>query len=535
METAVNNMRKLVLALIAIALLPSLGLAAPGDVEKKIPLPLHHPTGIAWDGTCIWVADRKADRFYRLDPATGAVRDSIESPGYFPSGLAWDGKLLWSTDPAEQKIYATDTASGRTVATLDAPSSGVTGIAAEGAYLWICDNADDRISKIDPGDGTTIHSFRAPSGDPRGLVFGGGYLWCSDRIKDQIYMIDPRNGHVVLIMDAPGKYAWGLAWSDGRLLCADYQDDAVYALVVRDGDLYRTYDARRASIDFTTEISISGEGSVASLDLFYAVPPERPNQKLLSPIEYTSVPTAIEKDRWGQEVAVFRFTGLAPSRTTEIGMRLRLETSAIRYFIYPDKVGAEIPAEIKKRYLADDMKYDVGNPYIRRIVDETVGAEKNMYWKARLLYQYVIDHMEYLLAGGWNTAPTVLKRGNGSCSEYTFSYIALCRAAGIPARYVGSLVVRGDDASYDDVFHRWCEIYLPGYGWVPVDANAGDRESPADQAAAFGGIANRFLVTTEGGGSSEYLDWNYNAQARWETVGKCRVRIESIAEWEPLP
>jgi len=319
-------MKTLVSTLIAVFVLPSLSLAAPGDVEGKIPLPFNHPTGIAWDGRNIWVADRKTDRFYRCDPATGAVRDSIESPGYFPSGLAWDGKLLWSTDPAEQKIYATDVGSGRTVVTLDAPSPGVTGIAAEGAFLWICDNVEDRISKIDPGDGTTIVSFRAPAGDPRGIVFGGGYLWCSDRIKDQIYMIDPRNGHVILILDAPGKYAWGLAWRDGRLLCADYQDDAVYTLVVRDRDRYRTFEPRRAAIDFTTEIMTAGEGSVVSLDVFYAVPQERPNQKLLAPVEYTETPRAVKKDRWGQEIAAFRFESLAPPRRIEVGMRLRLGT-----------------------------------------------------------------------------------------------------------------------------------------------------------------------------------------------------------------
>jgi transglutaminase-like putative cysteine protease len=104
----------------------------------------------------------------------------------------------------------------------------------------------------------------------------------------------------------------------------------------------------------------------------------------------------------------------------------------------------------------------------------------------------------------------------------------------VPARYVGSLVVRGDDASYDDVFHRWNEIYLPGYGWVPVDANAGDKDLPADQGAAFGGISNRFLITTEGAGDSEYLGWSYNHENRWVFSGKSGVRIESIAEWEPL-
>jgi len=41
------------------------------------------------------------------------------------------------------------------------------------------------------------------------------------------------------------------------------------------------------------------------------------------------------------------------------------------------------------------------------------------------LHDYVIKTLDYAI-----DAPPVLKRGNGSCSEYCFAYIALCRAAG---------------------------------------------------------------------------------------------------------
>ncbi len=523
-----------VCAAVLLMLVSTAASATPGDVSKKTPLRATHATGVTWDGRSAWVADRKADMFYRIDLASGAVQDSIESPGYFPSGLAWDGKLLWSSDPTDAKIYATDVASGRTVLAVDAPASGPMGIAWDGATLWVCDNAEKKISRIDPSDGTTITSFKSPGTDPRGIVFGGGYLWCSDRLRDQIYGIDPSNGMVVIALDAPGRFCWGLAWKDGRLLAVDYQDDALYEIVVKDGRPYKTYDTRRATIDFANEAAISGEGEIVSLDINCAVPVDRPNQKILGPIAYSPQPSRFAKDRWGQEIAVFHFEALKPPQFVEASMKVSLETSAIRYFIYPDDVGTDIPADIKKLYLVDEIKYDIANPFIQGVVRDVVGSETNPYWKARKLFQYVIANMEYLMVGGWNTAPTVLQRGNGSCSEYSFSYIALCRAAGVPARYVGALVVRGDDASYDDVFHRWCEVYLPGYGWVPVDANAGDRELPAEQAAAFGGIANRFLVTTAGGGASEYLDWNYNAQPEWVSTGKCRVKLESIAEWEPM-
>ena len=101
--------------------------------------------------------------------------------------------------------------------------------------------------------------------------------------------------------------------------------------------------------------------------------------------------------------------------------------------------------------------------------------------------------MTYELSGGWNVAPQVLTRGNGSCSEYTFVFISMCRAAGLPARYVGSVVVRGDDASFDNTFHRWSQVYLPNYGWMHVDPQGGDREKQSEIAASIGQVDNRFL------------------------------------------
>ncbi|MGM0483880.1 MAG: transglutaminase domain-containing protein [Candidatus Krumholzibacteriota bacterium] len=508
--------------------------AVPGDISNRIDPGLSHLTGITWDGKQYWVADRTEDKFFAIDPEGGEIAASITSPAYFPSGLAFHGKLLWNTDPGSGKIYATDPESGRHVRTIDSPTPSPTGITWEGDYIWICDNRSDKILKISPGDGTTITSFPAPAGDPRGIVFHRGYLWCSDRVSDKIYMIDPETGWVIIILDSPGPFSWGLASRDQYLVNTDYQKDMIFELVCEDESNFTTYDNRRASVTFSTEAVATGPGKVKSLDIFFAVPSERNNQKLLREVFFSPEPARFIMDSWDQKVANFHAEDLGPGSSFEVTMRAEIETSAIRYFIYPEKVGTDIPREIRKRYLADEDKYDIENPYIRGLVDRVVGDEKNIYRKARSLYQYLIENMEYELAGGWNTAPTVLKRGTGSCSEYTFSYVALCRAAGVPARYVGSLVVRGDRASYDEVFHRWNEIYLPGYGWIPVDANAGDSEYPARQGEGFGGISNRFLITTEGGGNSEYLDWSYNHMNKWVTEGKCEVRFFTAAEWEPL-
>lgn len=135
---------------------------------------------------------------------------------------------------------------------------------------------------------------------------------------------------------------------------------------------------------------------------------------------------------------------------------------------------------MRQRYTSDGSKYRISDPYIQTLVHEVVGNETHPYWIARKIFNYVRNTLTYQLEGGWNTAPVVLKRGTGSCSEYSFAFISLCRAAGLPARYVGSLVVRNDDASLDDVFHRWPEVFLPHYGWIPIDPQGGDKPSPRD-------------------------------------------------------
>ncbi|UCD93792.1 MAG: transglutaminase domain-containing protein, partial [Candidatus Zixiibacteriota bacterium] len=176
----------------------------------------------------------------------------------------------------------------------------------------------------------------------------------------------------------------------------------------------------------------------------------------------------------------------------------------------------------------------VDDPYIQSTADKVAGDEKNCYWIARKLFNFLIENMEFERVGGWNVAPTVLKRGTGSCSEYSFVYIALCRAAGLPARYAGSVVIRGDDASSDEVFHRWVEVYFPNYGWIPIDPSGGDYKYPAQQASAIGYLNNRFLITTIGGGGSEYLEWGYNSNEIWQAEGPCKVYSEHIGEWSPI-
>jgi len=511
-------------------------LGLPGDVVGSFPTPAAHPTGLAYDGTHLWVADRLTDSLYALDLAKGGVVHAIPAPGYAISGLTWDGTCLWYIDDEEARIGRFDPATGKTLHSFEAPTPGPQGIAWDGARLWISDPRSDLIAQISTDDGTTIEEFPAPMNTSTGLCWWNGYLWSGDRVEDKIYLISPaQDGEVVIALGAPGKHVRGLATISDRLFAVDYQDDTISEMVIEDNEVLRQHDPVDLDLLLTYEIRNYGPGTVTDADIYIALPADELTQALHTAPQFDPQPTAILEDRYGQKVAHFHLSDLPLAERNRITMQVTAQLASIQQVVFPHKVGPlkEIPREIRTLYLEDAEKYRTEDPRIVTAMREAIGDESNPYWMMRRIHKYIRDRLHYELAGGWNVAPRVLERGNGSCSEYTFLFISMCRAAGIPARYVGSLVVRGDEASTDEVFHRWSQVYLPRYGWIHVDPQGGDKEKPGQVAQSIGCLDNRFLLTTFSGGGSEYLGWSYNYDSRWQAEGVVKVHTETVAEWSP--
>lgn len=522
----------------------SSALSYTGEIVKSISTPGKYPTGICFDGKNFWVADRETDRLYYISPEDGKIIREIESPAYWPMGLAWDGEFLWNsdirglTDIAEDRnglIFKIDIKDGTILKTLDAPSKSPIGLAWDGKYFWCVDDKADKVIQFSPVDGTTIKSFRSPASDPTGICFDGTYLWIADRITDEIYMVDPNTGIVILIADAPGKFAHGLAVDNNRLWAVDYEDDKIFELKIRDGEKMHRKDPQFHKVIFRHSVKCFGPGKIKTLDVNIALAQERDNQELLEDIKYNIQPTDVLTDKWDQKTALFSFSDVKPGESRDIKVETVFKTYLVRYFIYPELVGSldDIPADIKEKYLADDEKYQINNEIIQKTLKEVVGDEKNPYWIMRKIHQYEIGHLHYLMDGMWDTAPTVLTNTHGSCSEYSFVFIALCKAAGLPTRYVGSTWIKKDLASTDEVYHRWVEVYLPNYGWIPTDPTHGDRETPRDQAYPIGYVSNQALITTQSGGGSETLEWTYNSNIQYTTEPKTNLNITHFADWEP--
>ncbi|PNX49535.1 MAG: hypothetical protein BV457_01290 [Thermoplasmata archaeon M9B1D] len=298
-------------------------------------------------------------------------------------------------------------------------------------------------------------------------------------------------------------------------------------------DSYELSDPVNVKIRYTDSVKNNGTRGV-TVETRYAVPPSSmiiPNQVIDGTVTYNPNLFTTNYDNWGLAVALYErpiYGGITSTTYYEVDAIIY----NISYDIDPANVVGLIPIDIFNAYTSDETKYNITNPDIQQAVQDAVGSETNLYWKAKLLHDYVKNNLNYSMKGGWDEAPVVLSRGNGSCSEYSFLYIALCRAAGIPARYIGGTITSCSTCPIpsppfnDTDFHRWTQIYLPNYGWIPVDVTW-DDSTTSDMY--FGATSNKCFVTTISGGPSNLLVWNYNCIDSWNPSGD--IQIERVATW----
>jgi len=512
-----------------------------GDILKVIKTPGPCPTGLAFDGKYLWLADSFTDKIYKIDPTKGTVVSSFDSPGHHPEGLTWDGRYLWHIDSGEKLMYKLDPETGRALTVLESNSPNPRDLAWDGEYLWIADFRNDTLLKVSAVDGMMVQTLTAPAGETTGLTFDGKYLWVADRGEDRIYLVNPADGWCLSSLRSYGPFPAGLAWGKDTLWNVDYENDEIYQVEVFSPDILTRWEEKQLSLEFVKEFRNYGPGTVKTLDIYLPIPENRDNQALLGSVRFDPKPKEVIEDSWGQKIAHFEYKDLKGYSMVRPGWKVGAKISAVEYFIYPDKVGTldDIPADIKKKFTQDGDKYCLSDPFIQELAQKIAGKEKNPYWIVRRVFEYLAEHLEYNLkpVGGWNPAPTVLRRGTSSCSEYSYSMIALCRSLGVPIRYVGAVSLRGDDASFDDVFHRWTEVYLPPYGWIPFDVNKGDRgpgTKPGEKVLGIGNVAARYIITTENGGGDKYLWFGYNYGFNWTSEGKCRIHEENYGLWSPL-
>jgi len=181
-----------------------------------------------------------------------------------------------------------------------------------------------------------------------------------------------------------------------------------------------------------------------------------------------------------------------PTEYFEIEIDLIAELKPINpfdFFLekYAEEYPFSYPSPMKRELRPFFQKQRMG-PLFQDFLESIDRSEAKTIDFLAMVNQKVNAHLQYTLRmdPGIYTPERTLKEGKGSCRDFAWLLVHLFRRLGLAARFVSgySIQLMADEKPVDssapagveeDVcdLHAWCEVYLPGAGWVGLDATSG--------------------------------------------------------------
>jgi len=182
-------------------------------------------------------------------------------------------------------------------------------------------------------------------------------------------------------------------------------------------------------------------------------------------------PARVMKRAEKNMVAVMKVPEISPGERFSPTAILIMDTTSRDWLIEQ----RSIPEPIRKRtvgmYSSMQKYWEIDNPAIQSLSQSIAEKSDGDLSFSKLAFQVVREQMKLKthLEERRGAARAALEK-EGDCDEHADLLIALTRAAKIPSRRVIGHFFKGKPEPEP---HAWCEIFLQGKGWVPVDPALG--------------------------------------------------------------
>lgn len=226
--------------------------------------------------------------------------------------------------------------------------------------------------------------------------------------------------------------------------------------------------------DFSLKYDLQNS-SLFPIRTFVALPPDTQYQDV-SLNRITPEPANVTIDEDGNYLAWY----ILPKRTD---LEVTVSGSAKLYISAKDKKVPLLSQKQKQNLLKSDIYWERDNPLIQSSLASIFkdGTPPQTKDKVKSIYRFVVDRLKYdtsrLNSANIERLGAVTALSNPDsavCMEFTDLFIALARAAGVPAReldgFAYSLNRRLRPLSLNkDLLHAWPEYFDEEQGWIMVD------------------------------------------------------------------
>ncbi len=190
-------------------------------------------------------------------------------------------------------------------------------------------------------------------------------------------------------------------------------------------------------------------------------------------------------------------------KPTVFQMKLEYKSFSEFHNIDPHKIMPyDTTSELYKEFTSERPPHIVFTKQIKKLSEKIIGDEKNPWEKIKKIYTWINKNIPWASAREYSTIDDIssycINNKHGDCGIMTLTFMTLARYNGIPCRWQSGWMMHPGLVN----LHDWCEIYLNGYGWVPLDQNFGiqDSQNPLVKYYYIGGIDSyRLIVNSDYG------------------------------------
>jgi len=214
-------------------------------------------------------------------------------------------------------------------------------------------------------------------------------------------------------------------------------------------------------------LNIAGQGARAKVRM--TLPKKTPRQIIYNEhFEDAQMSFSIsDRTVTGNRMGYWRSELLDDSRSIQYSFSTQLKSES---FLIPENLElpedpvAAYPQELQPWLNASELIQST-DPKMKKLLKKIIGKDKRTHLVLRRIFNFVVCEVKYQSEIGSKDAKETLEKLVADCGGQTRLFVALSRAAGIPSRMVGGLIMND---SVKNITHVWAENYISGT-WVPFD------------------------------------------------------------------